>query len=219
MNICTRQTAFLGPANQKKLQEATVAIIGVGALGSASAHLLTRMGIGKLILCDDDIVADHNLGRQHMYLQEDIGKKKASTLAHRLKEIRKDIQIEVHELRIDTNTISCCKEADLILDGTDNHVTRRVIDAYAKQQNKSWVHAAAIENKGTVVYFPPTLTYDAIYKGKETDHHCSISGVLMTTTTAVATLQTHMVIQHIIGEKISQIMYRLDGLNWSQIKL
>ncbi|MCA9478298.1 MAG: HesA/MoeB/ThiF family protein [Nanoarchaeota archaeon] len=219
MNICTRQTAFIGPKNQKRLQEATVAIIGVGALGSASAHLLMRMGIGKLILCDDDVVADHNLGRQHLYTKADIGEKKVIALSRRLKEIQEETKIISCDQHIDEQTISCCDDADIIIDGTDNHATRRIIDAYAKKRMISWVHGAAIEDKGTVVFFPSKRSYDSVYEGKEKDQHCSISGVLITTTTAVATLQTHLVLLALLGEPIPEVMFRLNGLQWSEISL
>lgn len=219
MNICTRQSAFIGPDNQEKLKNVSVAIIGLGALGSASAHLLVRMGVGTLILCDDDVVEDNNLGRQHLYTLNDIGRKKSDALAMRLLEIRSDLIIRKHSLRITKNNISCCDSADIIVDGTDNHATRRVIDIYAKQKNISWVHGAAIEDKGTVVFFSPTRFYDSIYLGKIKDAHCSVSGVLVTTTTMVATLQTHLVLLSVIGKQIPAKMYRLEGLNWSEIDL
>lgn len=219
MNISTRQVACIGPKNQKKLQVVSIAIIGVGALGSAAAHLLVRMGVGRLILCDNDVVADHNLGRQHLYLQEDIGKPKALTLAMRLKQIRSDIEIIVNSVRITEKNISLCDEASLILDGTDNHETRRVIDAYAKLRGISWVHGASIEDKGTVIYFPPSLAYDDVYAGKTKDQHCSISGVLMTATTAIATQQVSLAIKAIMGEEIPKVMYHLNGLEWTSINL
>lgn len=219
MNLSTRQCAFIGPANQKKLVSSTIAIIGLGALGSASAHLLTRMGVGKLILCDDDVVADHNLGRQHMYVAADIGKLKAEILTSRLLEINPNIIIEFHTSRITSENISCCDGATLLVDGTDNHATRRVIDTYCKQKSLSWVHGAAIEDKGTVVFFPPTLSYEVVYGGKNKDQHCSISGVIVTTTTAVATQQVQLALKFLIGEEIPKIMYHLNDLNWTQIKL
>ena len=83
----------------------------------------------------------------------------------------------------------------------------------------NWVHGAAIEDKGTVVFFSPTRFYDSIYLGKIKDAHCSVSGVLVTTTTMVATLQTHLVLLSVIGKQIPAKMYRLEGLNWSEIDL
>ena len=53
-----RQEIFgeIGKEGQEKLRKSTVAIVGLGALGSSSAQLLARAGIGKLILIDRDIV-------------------------------------------------------------------------------------------------------------------------------------------------------------------
>mgnify|MGYP001579013729 FL=1 len=70
-----RQTLFtvVGKTGQKKLQKATVAIIGLGALGSVSAELLCRAGVGTLILIDRDFVDLTNLQRQALYTEQDVG--------------------------------------------------------------------------------------------------------------------------------------------------
>lgn len=61
----------IGPEGQKLLRDATVVIVGVGALGSASAQLLARAGVGCLRLVDRDIVEWSNLQRQCLYSESD----------------------------------------------------------------------------------------------------------------------------------------------------
>ena len=66
-----RQELFIGKKSQELLRKSTVCIVGIGALGSVSAELLTRAGIGKLILIDRDIVEIINLQRQHLFDESD----------------------------------------------------------------------------------------------------------------------------------------------------
>src|SRR3989338_6832225 len=92
----TRQQIFkeIGKKGQEKLRQSTVAIVGLGALGSVSAQLLARAGIGKLILIDRDIVELSNLQRQSLFDENDIGKSKAAQAAEHLKKINSEIEIE-----------------------------------------------------------------------------------------------------------------------------
>src|SRR3989338_4079845 len=92
-----RQLFFkhIGKEGQNKLRKATVTIVGIGALGSYSAELLCRAGIGKLILIDDDTVELHNLQRQSLYEEKDIGKKKVVAAREHLSKINREVEIEI----------------------------------------------------------------------------------------------------------------------------
>lgn len=77
-----RQKLIIGEAGQRRLENSTVAIAGVGALGTVAAELLVRAGIGmasagKIIIIDRDVVEESNLQRQSLYSWRDIGKSKA----------------------------------------------------------------------------------------------------------------------------------------------
>lgn len=74
-----RQEAYnnLGKTGQKILAKKTICIVGVGALGSVVADLLTRLGIKEIILIDRDYVEPNNLHRQSLFNEQDIGKAKA----------------------------------------------------------------------------------------------------------------------------------------------
>ncbi|GAB3456648.1 HesA/MoeB/ThiF family protein [Actinophytocola sediminis] len=73
-----------GYAFQERLKAATVVICGVGGLGSFTAASLAAAGVGTIIVCDDDIVEENNLHRQHLYTMADVGKRKAVVLSERL---------------------------------------------------------------------------------------------------------------------------------------
>src|SRR2546425_10292405 len=80
-----RQTILpeIGPEGQKKLSTATVAVIGLGALGTVSAGLLARAGVGHLRLVDRDVGELTNLQRQGLFDEEDIDLPKADAAARK----------------------------------------------------------------------------------------------------------------------------------------
>lgn len=102
-----------------KLENAKVVILGVGGLGSNVAHMLARLGVGKLIIYDFDIVEPSNLNRQH-YGVSDIGKMKAETTAVRIKELLPYAKIEPRNELVDENVLSSVyEEGDIFIEAFD----------------------------------------------------------------------------------------------------
>lgn len=215
----SRQIAYLGKKSQEELGSATITIIGVGGLGSVCAHLLARMGVGHLILCDADIVSDHNLARQHLYTLSDIRKLKTEAAKQKIQELNSTIRVDTLNDFLTTETIHVfqnqTKTSTLLLDCTDNHEVRRLIEQLAIINSVPWIHGAAIGDVGSVIYFNPADTtlamYDDIYKEK-VDTSCELTGVLATTTTMIATVQTRLALDVIIKKPITQTLLRYDGL-------
>ena len=99
---------------------ATVAICGLGGLGSNIAIALARAGIGKLILIDFDRVDITNLHRQQ-YKADQIGMYKTDALADNLREIAPYIELEAHTERItEENAVTLLKDADIICEAFDD---------------------------------------------------------------------------------------------------
>ena len=104
----------------RAFSSATVAICGLGGLGSNIAIALARAGIGKLILIDFDRVDITNLHRQQ-YKAEQIGMYKTVALAENLKEIAPYISLEIHTERItEDNAVTLLQDADVICEAFDN---------------------------------------------------------------------------------------------------
>ena len=109
-----------GKELHKAFSSATVAVCGLGGLGSNIAILLARAGIGKLILCDFDRVDITNLHRQQ-YKASQIGMYKTKALAENLKEIAPYISLEVHTVRItEENAKSLLSDAGIVCEAFDN---------------------------------------------------------------------------------------------------
>ncbi|MDY3926202.1 MAG: thiamine biosynthesis protein ThiF [Anaerotignum sp.] len=104
---------------QQKFTNSTVAICGLGGLGSNIAVSLARAGIGKLILVDFDKVDISNLHRQQ-YKADQIGRFKTEALAENLREIAPYIQVETHAVRVtEENFEALLSKADLICEAFD----------------------------------------------------------------------------------------------------
>ncbi len=104
----------------RAFSSATVAICGLGGLGSNIAIALARAGVGRLILCDFDRVDITNLHRQQ-YKADQIGMYKTEALAENLKEIAPYISLKVHTERItEENSVALLKAADIICEAFDD---------------------------------------------------------------------------------------------------
>lgn len=109
-----------GTVFQKKISSATVAVCGLGGLGSNIAISLARAGIGKLILIDFDKVDITNLHRQQ-YKVNQIGMSKTKALQNNLKEINPYLEIEIHNVYLDENNASgVLSDVDIICEAFDN---------------------------------------------------------------------------------------------------
>ncbi len=105
---------------QKKISSTTVAVCGLGGLGSNIAIALARAGIEKLILIDFDKVDISNLHRQQ-YKVNQIGMSKTEALKNNLKEINPYLEIEIHTIRLDENNAKdMLSDADIICEAFDN---------------------------------------------------------------------------------------------------
>ena len=109
-----------GEKLQTKISSATVAICGLGGLGSNIAISLARAGVGKLILIDFDKVDITNLHRQQ-YKAKQIGLNKTDALFENLREIAPYVELETHTERItEENAAGMLQGADIICEAFDN---------------------------------------------------------------------------------------------------
>lgn len=127
----SRQTLIpaFGEIAQEKISKSRVALVGVGGVGSPAALYLAASGVGALTLIDDDVVALHNLQRQVLYREEEIGEKKVGLAKEQLSHLNSDIEIAAHDVRLNKeNAVSLLAGNDIVLDGCDNFETRFIIN-------------------------------------------------------------------------------------------
>lgn len=91
----SRTKALLGDEAMRRLQESTVAIFGIGGVGSFAAEGLARAGVGHLVLIDSDCIADSNRNRQIHALVSTVGRKKTEVMRERILEINPQAVVDV----------------------------------------------------------------------------------------------------------------------------
>lgn len=143
----------IGEGGQSKIKRATVAIVGVGGLGSPVCMYLAAAGIGQLIIVDDQTVEASNLNRQLLHWQEDANasRLKVDSAADKLTAINPDLKVRKHSERIASDNIPLLlDDADILVDCTDNFETRMIMNDYAIHTNKPFVHAAVESLHGQI---------------------------------------------------------------------
>ncbi len=180
----SRQILFspFGAEAQRRLADARVLVVGVGATGSALAEGLARAGVGELVLVDRDLIEASNLGRQALYGEADLGLPKAIVARERLLAIRADMKIEAHMADAGPGLLEqLVGGADLIMDGTDNFATRYLINELACRERVPWIYSGAIG--ATAVSMPvlpgETACFHCLFPdAPNREESCDLAGVL-----------------------------------------
>jgi molybdopterin/thiamine biosynthesis adenylyltransferase len=152
-----RQTTLdaLGEEGQHRLGEATVAVVGAGALGSNSAELLVRMGTGHVRIVDRDVVELSNLHRFRVLGDDDVGRSKADALRKGLMALRPGAGVEsLAEDLTAGNAMALLEGADVVLDGLDNMESRYVVNDACLELGIPWVYGGVVGTGGMVAPFP-----------------------------------------------------------------
>ena len=205
---------WIGPEGQKRINNAHIAIVGIGALGTVAADLLSRAGIGHLTLIDHDLVDLSNLQRQSLFTEQDVNKSKAESAKSHLIKINSEITIEAKAAHVSKETISSLiNNPNIILDCTDNIPVRLIIDDYATKIQIPWIHAAAIKDIGTVkVFLPKEPSFSDIFPQIKSGESCESAGIINATSHIIASLQVTEALKIILGKESTTELMRLNLL-------
>jgi molybdopterin-synthase adenylyltransferase len=156
----SRQTLFapIGKKGQERLREASVAIIGCGALGSTLANNLCRAGIGRLVIADRDYIEINNLQRQILFDEEDFTRRlpKAVAAAEKLRRINSDVAVEALVEDINADGIEALVQGvELVLDATDNFETRYLLNDACIKYGRPWIYSGVIASYGVTMNILP----------------------------------------------------------------
>ncbi len=219
----SRQTVLpeIGLDGQKKIMDATIAIIGMGGLGCPVAQSLVTSGIGKLILVDGDIVELSNLHRQPLHGIDDVGTKKVHSARYSLEKVNSDSEIElVDEYLDESNGLEIIKKSDVVIDATDNIQTRQLIDQFSKALNIPMIYGGLYRWEGQVAVLNVNGSpgYKELFpeppSGGET---CADAGVLGMLPGIIGHMQALEAVKCIVGIKPNLVGKLLiyDGMNHS----
>ncbi len=201
-----RQTAVqeVGIDGLKKLQSATITIVGAGGVGSSAAYFLASQGIGHLKLIDQDIVEESNLHRLLGVDQGDLHLPKAEALARKLNSRHPWTRTEaiVETLRTG-NSRELLYQTNLIVDGTDNFRSRYVLNRFAAENKVPYLFTSAIANQGHLSLFSPPTTpcLECLLQdsGSISAESCETLGVNPTTVGIIGSLAAAEAVKRILG--------------------
>jgi molybdopterin/thiamine biosynthesis adenylyltransferase len=158
-----RQTLFtpIGKAGQEQLRQASVAIIGCGALGTGLANNLCRAGVGRIVIADRDYIELNNLQRQILFDEEDIAQHlpKAVAAVNRLRRVNSETRLEALVEDINADGIEALvQEVDLLLDATDNFETRYLLNDACIKHQRPWIYSGVVASYGVTMNILPGET-------------------------------------------------------------
>jgi adenylyltransferase/sulfurtransferase len=201
-----RQTIMkeLGQKGQRKLNNAKVAIVGAGGLGTVSALYLALAGIGCLRLIDQDTVEIPNLHRQILYTTDDLKYPKVEAAAKRLKKVNPLVKVEpISENLNATNVEKLLANVDCVVDGLDNMLTRYMVNRACVKLKVPYVFGAAIGMEGNLSVFstPETPCLECVMPNLSDVEllTCNTRGVLGATPGIIGAMQAMEAIKTLAG--------------------
>jgi len=214
-------------AGQQRLMNAKVLCVGAGGLGSPALMYLAAAGVGTLGIVEFDTVDESNLQRQIIHGQSDIGKSKAISAKEKIAEINPNVNVIVHEIRLDTdNVMEIFSQYDLIVDGTDNFATRYLVNDACVLLKKPYVWGSIyrFDGQASVFWAEYGPCYRCLYPEPPPPGmvpSCAEGGVLGVLCASIGSIQTTEAIKLItgIGEPLIGQLMIYDALEMSYRKI
>lgn len=141
---------------QETVRNATILVVGAGALGNEVLKNLALMGIGNLLIADFDTIEDSNLSRSVLFREGDRGRRKVDAAAQRVKELNSDVKVKTWHGNINFEMgLGVFRHVDAIIGCLDNREARLSINRFSYAINRPWVDGAIQELMGIVRVFWP----------------------------------------------------------------
>ena len=163
--IATRQMPLVSKDEQLKFKRAKIAVIGCGGIGGETIEMLARMGVGELVLVDEDEFDVTNLNRQSLSTTETIGHKKSAIAKEKINLINPHTKVTNYNAHVDeTNIDEIIGDSNLVIDALDNVLTRVIVSRKANYKKIPYVHGAVHGTLGQVtVFLPNTKSYEELF--------------------------------------------------------
>ena len=194
----------VGPAGQRRLRDAAVAVVGAGGLGSPALLYLAAAGVGRLTVIDDDRVSLDNLQRQVLHDTASIGEPKAHSALRRLDALNPEVRVRTVERRLDATTaLDLLRGHHVVLDGSDNFPTKFAVNDACVELGVCAVIGGILRFDGQVVVVPPGgPCYRCLFREEPPPGQvpgCSAAGVLGPVAGVVGSLQAAEALRHLLG--------------------
>lgn len=141
---------------QEVVRDATVLVVGAGALGNEVIKNLALMGIGNILIADFDTIEDSNLSRSVLFRASDRGRRKVEAAAEGAKALNPDVKVKPWHGNINFDMgLGVFRHVDAIVGCLDNREARLSINRFSWAVNRPWVDGAIQELMGIVRVFWP----------------------------------------------------------------
>ncbi|TYZ61846.1 hypothetical protein PybrP1_008703 [[Pythium] brassicae (nom. inval.)] len=218
-------------ANYERVRDLSVLVVGLGGIGSVAAEMLTRCGVGKLIMYDYDTVEIANMNRL-FFRPEQAGMTKTAAAKQTLQSINPDVVFEEYTMDITTTQnfeqlldriqhggVDGASRVDLVLSCVDNYAARTTLNQACNELNQAWMESGVSEDAvsghiqfllpGRTACFeclPPLIVASGIDESTlKREGVCAAS--LPTTMGLVAALLVQNVLKYLLG--FGQVSYYL----------
>ncbi len=220
----------IGIDGQQKLCEARALVVGMGGLGSPVAMYLASSGTGKITLCDADKVDLTNLQRQIVHHTGSVGHLKVESAKATLARINPEVHLELIAERVEGARLAALvRDADVVIDASDNFLTRHAINRACVKFRKPLVSGAAVRFDGQISVFDLRDTSSPCYEclfpeGEEVEEtRCAVMGVFAPLVGIIGAMQAAEALKILsgTGESLKGRLQLLDALTmiWHSVKL
>jgi molybdopterin/thiamine biosynthesis adenylyltransferase len=202
---------------QERLKNASVIVVGAGALGSPVATYLAAAGVGQIGVVDEDTVELSNLHRQPLHFTPDLGLPKASNAVVKLSALNPEVQVEQYPVRLDAaNAEAIVMGADLVVDCSDSFETRYVVNDACCAQRVPLVEGGVLGFVSLVMSIRPgeSACYRCAFPTEPVDApSCRDAGVLGAMAGIAGSIQALEAIKLLtgVGEPLLDTILHIDG--------
>lgn len=223
-----RQTILpeIGDAGQEKLKKAKVLVIGAGGLGCPILQYISTAGVGFITIIDFDTIEIHNLHRQILYTENEIGQLKAVVAKEVISKLNPLIEVKaIAERLTPENASKIIPHYDIIVDGSDNFVTRYLVNDTCVALKKPLVYGSILNFEGQIAVFNHNGSknlrdlFPEMPDPKDVPN-CSLNGVLGSLPGIIGTMMAHETLKLILElPTLKNELILFNTMNWNYTKL
>jgi molybdopterin-synthase adenylyltransferase len=217
----SRQELFppIGPVGQQRIRRALILVTGCGGLGSNTASILARAGVGSLRIVDRDIIELSNLHRQSLFEESDVSEHlpKAVAASRHITRINSDVQVEALAADVSSeNVLDLLDRVDLAVDGFDNFEGRYLLNDACVKVGVPWVYGSCIGSTAMVGLIVPGKT--ACFRCLHRDlpppgaaETCDTAGIVGPAAFLAAAMQSSLALQFLLHGTVEGTLVSADA--------